>query len=179
MQRTTQRTMAFRLTLALILTLTLVAIGLHGWGDGLVSPSAARAATDPVDAKIEIVWPHDSAPVTAAALANIEVYLFQSGTLTPVGQEFDNPVRLWKALNNNPASPVSTGQKTIVTRDGVTFPIWIFNDVDVSAAQDPANKIYFFARVDGVDSRHNVWTHGADPRTFFPQQDRPQAGTSQ
>ncbi|TAK35012.1 MAG: hypothetical protein EPO21_07855 [Chloroflexota bacterium] len=137
-----------------------------------LAPATAQAAPATVDAKIEIVWPHDNAPVTRATQANIEAYLFQSGTMTPVGQDFNNAVQLWAAVNSNPASPVATGQKTTVTRDGVTFPIWVFNDVDVSAANDPATKIFFSVRVAGVASNSNIWSHGADARTIFPQQDQ-------
>src|SRR5207249_539571 len=45
--------------------------------------------------------------------------------------------------------------------------------VDVSAAKNSRNKIYFFVTVDGVSTRSNVWSHGADARTFFPNADVP------
>ena len=57
--------------------------------------------------------------------------------------------------------------------DGRTFPVWDFNDVDVSAARDSANRLTFFTTVDGVRTLHNIWTHAADARTVFPQADVP------
>ena len=49
-----------------------------------------------VDAKIEIVWPHnpDGTQYYAgrATMANVKVYVFQRGTLDPVGCDFSNDV---------------------------------------------------------------------------------------
>ena len=53
----------------------------------------------------------------------------------------------------------------------VRFLAWDFNDVDISAARDPLNRIYFWVSVDGVPTDSNVWAHGADARTIFPQPD--------
>ncbi len=48
--------------------------------------------------------------------------------------------------------------------------------MDVSAANDPANKYYFTLKVDGVTTYTNVWAHCADARTYFPQMDTPTKG---
>ena len=52
---------------------------------------------------------------------------------------------------------------------GWRAPVWDFNDVDVSAARDPKNKLYFSVRVAGQPYRANVWVHGVDARTYLPQ----------
>ena len=148
----------------------------------LVSLAAARptsaapaAAPTTVDAKIEIVWPHNNASVTQARRANITVYLFEPGTLRSVPCDFNGTVRLWRALNNNPASNsgMPLGEKRLLTRGGVTFPVWDFNDVDVSAAANGVNKLYFYVTVDNVTTNFNVWSHGADARTYLPQPQQP------
>ncbi len=114
-----------------------------------------------------------------ADLANITAYLISetNGTASslpePPACDWDPTVKLWAALNAQPARPVAVGQKRMATIEGRTFPVWDFNDVDVSAARDPANKLTFFATVDGVRTLHNVWTHAADARTVFPQADVP------
>jgi hypothetical protein len=128
-----------------------------------------------LDAKIQIVFPHDAAPVTEAQQANIATVLFAPGTALPVPCNFGRTVRLWRALNSDPAEQVAVGQRVIRTVDGTTFPVWEFNDVDVSAANDPENKIFFFVAVDDSGTNSNVWVHGADPRTTFPFQDVPAA----
>ena len=61
--------------------------------------------------------------------------------------------------------------RTITTSGGVKFVAWDFNDVDVSAARDPLNRLYFWVEVEGVPTYSNVWAHGADARTIFPQPD--------
>lgn len=126
-----------------------------------------------VDAKIEIVWPHGSLPVDQATKANVGVYLFKRGTLQTVPPDWTPVVRLWRALNNGQEEQVAVGNKVMKQIGDLRFPTWEFNDIDVSAARDPLNKYYFRVTVDGVDCRGNVWAHGADARTYFPEQDVP------
>jgi len=138
-----------------------------------VQGTTVPADLSQVDAKIEIVFPHNFAPVTQANLANIGVQLFTPGTLIPVPCNFNQTVRLWRALNANPAEQVGVGAKISRTVGGVTFQEWDFNNIDVSAARNPNNKLFFFVTVDNVGTNSNVWVHGADPRTIFPIQDTP------
>ncbi len=135
----------------------------------------AVLTTDPtaVDAKIEIVYPHDNQPVSQASLANVGVELFSHGTLQSVPADFSRAVRLFRAIDNGPLQEVATGDRVMKTSNGITYPTWQFNDVDVSAARDPNHRIYFWVDVPGVPSYSNVWTHGVDARTFFPKQDVP------
>lgn len=142
----------------------------------------ARTATPTpsvVRAKIEIVWPHDGVSPREAYLANITAYLLagdgddSAAAMDPPPCQWSPTVRLWAAMNAQPASPVAVGQKRFVSQGGRTFPVWDFNDIDVSAARDPTNKLFFFVTVDGVRTLPNVWAHAADGRTIFPQQDVP------
>ncbi len=82
---------------------------------------------------------------------------------------------VWQAANTDPVEPLGLAQQRSV--DGQPFPYWDLNDVDVSRAQDPGQRLYFMVRVDGVDTATTVWAHGADPRTYFPQPDVP-SGTA-
>jgi hypothetical protein len=136
-------------------------------------PTSADGAPAAVDAKIQIVWPHGNAPVTEATRANVAAYVFHRGTLRSVGVDWNPTVRLWRAIGAGPFEPVATGLRTTQQAGGVTFPVWVFNDVDVSAAKDPRQKIFFRVTVENVDSRSNIWSHAADARTFFPQPDVP------
>ncbi len=177
--------MATRLSWSLLLAL---------FSSILVLPaSPAQAQSVPaVDAKIEIVWPHDEqgnqAPVGAAPLVNIEVYLFQRGTLDPVPCSFTNTVTLHSAMNweiygqghgtggemtVDRTEPV-TAQRITRTVDGKTFPVWIFNNVPIGISAGVPYitniKTFYFVAVEGADYRTNVWAHGADARTFAPGQ---------
>jgi hypothetical protein len=126
-----------------------------------------------VEARIQIVWPHGNAPVTQATKANISAYLFEPGTFVPVPCDYPRAVRLWAGLNNGPARPVAVATPRPETNRTRTITAFDFNDVDVSAARDPRNKLYFFVTVDGVASRSTIWAHGADARTYFPAPDVP------
>ena len=155
---------------ALALALVAVMFTLAG---ALPARAEPRAAFSAIDAKIEIVWPHGNAPVSQASLVNITAYLFEQNTLNSVPCDLGNPVRLWRALNNQPAQQVAVGERRTVTRGGVTFPAWDFNNVDVSAARDGANKYYFYVTVDGITTTFNIWSHGADARTYLPNPVQP------
>lgn len=159
------RRLAAALALALLCVFALAA-----------SPSQTRitAAASSVDAKIQIVWPHNNAAVSAATRVNITAYLFESGGLTPINNDFNNKVRLWQALNSEPARPIAEGNKRIANVNGTNMPVWDFNDVDVSEARNPENKYYFSLTVDGFPYSFNVWSHGADGRTILPQPLLPQ-----
>ncbi len=145
------------------------------------SPTATPSPvieTQSVIAKIEIVWSHGGASVTEAQLANITAHLYEDELFNPVACDFEAPVRLWAAINNAPARPIATGKPRSVRDHGHTYRVWDFNDVDVSAANDPANKLNFFLTVDGYETLRNIWTHGADALTRAPGQDIPSATTT-
>lgn len=141
-------------------------------------PTGVGAVTGPVDAKIEIVWPHGGLPVSLATKANITANLFLPDTLTSVPPDWNPTVRLWRALNNGVAEEVGTGYKRLVTANGITYPVWDFNNVDVSAARNAANKYYFYLTVDGVQAYSNVWAHGVDARSIVPKKDTLDGGCS-
>jgi hypothetical protein len=137
-------------------------------GGGTWPPPAVE-----VDSKIEIVWPHGNAPVTTAAKANVSAYVFRHGSLTSVGPTWTSPLKLWRAIDNGVEELVGQGQVRQAKAGNVTFPVWDFNDVDVSAARDPKKKVYFRLSVDGKREATNVWSHASDARTFMPQPDVP------
>jgi photosystem II stability/assembly factor-like uncharacterized protein len=132
---------------------------------------SVRQAGPGLDARIEVVWPHSFAPVQEAKLANIAVRLFVPGSLRPPACGWRPRVTLWQAVGTNPAAPLKeAGQRTI---DEQPFPYWDINDIDVSAANDPNQKLYFLVKVEEIRTATSVWAHGADARTFFPVQDAP------
>ena len=119
-----------------------------------------------MDARIEILWPHDWAPVSEAQQANLSLRLFQPGSLLPPVCTWSPDVTVWQATNNEPAAPIGQAEQRSV--EGAPFPVWELNDVDISAANDPDTKLYFMTRVAGADSATAVWAHAADARTFLP-----------
>lgn len=135
-------------------------------GNVVISPGT-------IDSKIEIVWPHDNKPVSKATLANVTAAIFDRGTLTSVSPGTNNAIHLWRALDNGVAQQVSTGVKRLTNAGKISYPVWDFNDIDVSAAQDGKHRYYFWTTVDGLHENSTVWSHGVDARTNFPTQDKP------
>lgn len=191
--------MRVRLPIALVLIPAVVLLtgfytSAYPASSGMQSAAATRTAVTPpstpavVRAKVVIVWPHDEARVEDADLANITAFLLEGDgvqgartLLDPPPCDWEPTVQLWRALNNLPARLVSTGEKRMMTGGGRSFPAWDFNDVDVSQARDPANKLSFFVTVESaaapVRTLRNVWVHAVDARTLFPQQDVPTSVT--
>jgi photosystem II stability/assembly factor-like uncharacterized protein len=133
-----------------------------------VPPSAPPQA---VDARIEVVWPHAGAPVAEAKLANIGLRLFAKGSLTQPPCGWASRVMVWQAANTNPAEPLGEASQRSV--DGRLFPYWELNDVDVSRVRNAETQLYFMVRSAGPTTATSIWAHGADARTYFPQQDVP------
>jgi hypothetical protein len=120
-----------------------------------------------IDGKIEIVT----------------VMLFRYDTLYSVPPDFETTVSLLAGLNQEILKPIAVGQKRLVTTNGIIYPVWDFNNIDVSAARDPRNKYFFM--IDAASSEgqsifgtlySNIWVHGADGRTYFPTPDVPERG---
>jgi hypothetical protein len=131
-----------------------------------------------IDARIEILWPHNGDPVNVAKKANLTAFLFVKDTTRALGATVAPrpPVRLHWAVDNGVNAPASTaplGAPRPYSANGLTWLAYDFNDIDVSVANDPARRIYFWTEVDGATTYPNVWTHGASGITQAPQQDVP------
>ena len=91
----------------------------------------------------------------------------------------DSDVRpqLYRSINDGCLEPPGRVTKEVLTagspQERVSILLWIVNDIDASAANDPRNIMLFAALVQNRITHPTVWAHGADARTFFPQQDMP------
>ncbi len=160
-----------------------------------IRAQSPNAAAGMVDAKIELVFPHDRAgrpqPVDKAPLVNVLVYLFEADSLQPVACNLPVEVRLRRASNlvdgagnavNVPARYQSPPGQPVLRRVGdKVFQAWVFNDVPVGFFETPGldptrSKDFYLVEVKGVPYRSNVWAHGADARTYLPAQSPVTAG---
>ena len=133
------------------------------------SPPPAWGVPQAIDAKIEAVWPGGK-QVAHAEQAVVDAWVFQPGTSAFAACMWSPRLRLWKAVDNEPARPAATA----VRNGNYAVPTWSFHRVDVSQARDPGQKIYFFIGLEGVPTASNVWAHAAEgARTIFPVPDRP------
>jgi hypothetical protein len=147
-----------------------------------VPSGIATGPIDAVDARIQIVWPHDAAGKEAspeeAPLANVAVMLFKSGTRlsAPVGWQPPGLI-LYGAWNHEIGRPLSKEPVSQVRTSGaITYPVWEFTNIPVARATDPANRLYLWVQADGLETYPTVWAHGADARTSFPVPDEPIQG---
>jgi len=105
-----------------------------------------------VDALIQVVWPRD------ARSANITALLLLPDTSQPVPCRWTPTVRLLSSIDGGPSSRLMNGAKRMVSAQGLTYPVWDFNNVDISAAVQ-LKSIDFWLDVDGVVTRAVPWTY--------------------
>jgi hypothetical protein len=140
-------------------------------GDPRLLVEQVTPLPDAVDAPIQIVWPRD------AATANISGVLLQPGSTQAVPCRWNPAVRLFASVDGGPPNVVANGARRVMTQDGVTFPVWDFNDVDISAAAQ-GKRIEFWMDVaqSGVTTRAAHWVYAADAPQPEPWQQVPTAG---
>ena len=154
--------------------------------------------TDRVTSRVEMAWPQGGTP--DAARANISAQLLMPGSARESVPCRYNPtsVRLWGKRNGGKAEYVADGVRRFAEADGLRYPVWDFNDVDVSFARAPApaptagptagpgggsgtatptatpgavnnNFIEFYVTVDGIQTDAASWTYGGPNATDWTQ----------
>jgi hypothetical protein len=109
-----------------------------------------------VDAPIQVVWARDS------SFANITGVLLAPNSTQPVPCRWDPTVRLYASVDGGPTLVAGTGAKRLVNDSGLTYPVWDFNSVDISAA-NAGKSIDFWMDVGGVTTRATRWTYSNQP----------------
>jgi hypothetical protein len=105
-----------------------------------------------VDAPIQVVWPKTS------NAANISGVLLMPNSTQAVPCRWNPSVRLYASVDGGPTLNMGLGARRMVTDTGVTYPVWDWNSVDISAANQ--NKsIDFWMDVNGVTTHATRWTY--------------------
>ncbi|MGI9145472.1 MAG: hypothetical protein ACR2IK_02815 [Chloroflexota bacterium] len=105
-----------------------------------------------VDAPIQVVWPRD------ATSANVTGVLLSPGSNQPVPCRWSPAVRLFASVEAGPAVSLGVGAKRLLSQDGLTYPVWDFNTVDISAAAQ-GKSIDLWLDVNGVATNATRWTY--------------------
>jgi hypothetical protein len=157
----------------------------------IIDEQVVPLPTERVASRIEMVWPHGGAP--DAEKANLSAQLLMPGaTAEPVPCRYSpQSVELWAKRSGRREELVATGVRRMAEQDGVRYPVWDFNDVDVSFARaarveptrgesggssgaegvtpvrfEPSkNFIEFYVVVDGIETEAVSWTYGGPNAT--------------
>ena len=105
-----------------------------------------------VDAPIQVVWPRDP------RAANVSGVLLSPGTTQPVPCRWNPTVRLYASVDGGPTVLAGTAAKRLVSQDGLSYPVWDFNAVDISPAAQ-GKSIDFWLDVNGVATHATRWTY--------------------
>jgi hypothetical protein len=117
-----------------------------------------------VEARLQVLWSRD------ALTANLTGVLLTPGTNQTVPCRWNPRVHLYASMDGRPAIDLGTGDKRLVTEDGLTYPVWDFNAVDISAAAQ-GKSIDFWLDVSGVATGATRWNYSANqPSPAFWQQ---------
>lgn len=152
-----------------------------GTGDrGLIALSTTggpQSSPAQIDSRIEILWPHEFAPVTNARQGNLALRLYKSRTQEVPPCAWMPTVEVWMARDAQPLRRL--GQATQRTMEGHPFPSWELNDIDLTWANDPQHKLIFMASVapELAENFSSPWIHAADARTYLPEPPEPQGLT--
>lgn len=114
-----------------------------------------------VDAPVEAVWPLNGAAVSDAQQANVSTTLYLPGTTQPAPCRWSPNVQLMASINGGASTVLATGMKRLANQNGLTYPVWDFNGVDVSPAQR-GGTVNLWISVDGVPTQSAPWVYAAD-----------------
>ncbi len=145
---------------------------------GLLRRQASPPHTSPpadIDARIEIFWPHDFAPVSTASRANLGLRLYRNHSLEPPPCAWTPNVLLFVAKDAQPMRRLGMPEHRVMQTH--PFPFWTMNDVDVTWANEPGHQLIYMAQVapGQATSNASVWIHADDARTFLPNPPSPTA----
>ena len=126
-----------------------------------------------VDARIEIFWPHDFAPVATAQQANLGLRLYRDHSLEPPPCAWTPNVTLYAAQDAHPLRRLTLAEHRVM--EGHPFPFWVSNDLDVTWANQSGHQLIYMAQTAPglAQSKASVWIHADDARTFLPDPPHP------
>ncbi len=167
----------------------------------IIDEQVAPLPTDRVVSRIEMVWPQGGASQREASKANITAQLLMPGANESVPCRYKpESVQLWRKINNGPRELVTTGVRRVANAEGVTYPVWDFNDISVAgvrggpppptptpaaegtvdtpaAPPPPRDFIEFSVVVDGIQTDVGTWTYGGPNATDWTRPPiRPRVG---
>ena len=79
-------------------------------------------------------------------------------------------MRLLSSIDGGPSARLGNGAKRMVTTNGLTYPVWDFNGIDISAALQ-GRSIDFWLDVDGVVTHATRTTYTNPTPTPVPMVD--------
>ena len=128
----------------------------------ILDEEVAALPSDAVRSRIERVWPHGSAEVKDASHVNITAQLLMpdAGSRPVPCRYKPQTVQLWRKPNGGVAELVANGVRRMADAQGVQYPVWDFNDVNVEYARSEGHFYEFYAVVDGIQTQSEIWTYG-------------------
>jgi hypothetical protein len=137
----------------------------------IVDEEVAPLPSDSVRSRIELVWPHQGADVKSASQVNVTAQLLMPGPgIVAVPCRYKPAtVQLWRKPNGGTAELVANGVRRMADEQGVRYPVWDFNDVNVEYARDENRFYEFSVVVDGVKTTADTWTYGGPTPTDWTE----------
>jgi hypothetical protein len=125
-------------------------------GDPRILVEKVAPLPSTVDARVEVVFVKD------ASTANITSVLLQPNSLQPVPCRWNPNVRLMSSVDGGPTTLVGSGARRLLNQDGLSYPVWDFNNVNISAVT-LGKSVDFWLDVAGVVTHATRWTYANTP----------------
>jgi hypothetical protein len=125
-------------------------------GDPRIVVEKVAPLPSTVDARVEVVFVKD------ASTANITSVLLQPNSLQPVPCRWNPNVRLMSSIDGGPTTVVGSGGRRLVNQDGLSYPVWDFNNVNIAAVTS-GRSVDFWLDVAGVATHATRWTYSNTP----------------
>lgn len=160
----------------------------------VVPTGFAKGYPREIDARIQVVWPHDGqghwAPVEKATYVNVAIELFAHHTLKAIRNYDPFRIVLYVAEGSEPIHPavaVDDHGRPLKPPVRVSYQIgdrefvrWVYNDIPVN----PKKQYHFLVRVEPLEPwpeppqgafrvYSSIWTHAANGRTLRPYPEVP------
>jgi hypothetical protein len=103
------------------------------------------------DAPIQVVWPRDPNS------ANITGVLLMPSSTQAVPCRWNPNVRLYASIDGGPTLNMGLGARRMVSDSGITYPVWDWTGVDISASNQ-GKSIDFWMDVTDIATRASRWT---------------------
>jgi len=134
-------------------------------GEPVIIDEPVQPLPERVLARIESIVPVDDKAPYEMEWANVSAVLSLPGTNDPVPCRWNPNVQLWGRTPSGRSVMLGSAVRKLITEQGRNYPVWEFNEVNVSGASDPEGRrlVSLQVRVENVTTEGEAWVFPDPP----------------
>ncbi len=128
-------------------------------GEPIIIDEPVQPLPERVLARIESIVPVDDKAPYEMEWANVSAVLSLPGTNDPVPCRWNPDVQLWGRTPSGRSVMLGSATRKLITEQGRNYPVWEFNEVNVSGATDPEGRrlVSLQIRVENMTTEGEAW----------------------